>query len=264
MLGWFRPRCPADPISKLWIEGRLRWLSEHFGEQFFLERPPVLPDRVHFPEIFEPRGLTLQALFERVCGYMDVDPGRVELEVMNEPKELGLINSAGHAIGGAAGYYRSDGVQERIQLSPAEFQAPIALIGTMAHELSHLKLLGDGRLGGEEPDNELTTDLCVVHHGLGIFLANSPRAWVSQCTRWPGTKVIKPEYMSAPLFGWALAQQAFLRGERSPGWFAHLTGDARATAKQGLAYVWKTKDTAFHSQDWSGWELLHGMLGPDA
>jgi len=95
----------------------------------------------------------------------------------------------------------------------------------------------------EEFDNELLTDLTVVHFGLGLFLANSPRNWASAYTQWPGTSLLKPEYMTPPMFGWALAHLAWFRGEARPEWSRHLTGDARANLKQGLRYLDATGDS---------------------
>lgn len=259
MFGWLSARCPVDLQAKVWIEGRLAWLTEQFGDDLFLRRAPVLPTREHFPEVFARDG-TLDALLRRVAAWMDVEPERVELEIMDEKKELGLVDQNGHAIGGAAGYYVAGDGRERIQICRSQLSAPLDLVGTLAHELSHLKLLGDGRLDGDALDNELTTDLCVVHHGLGIFLANSPRAWVSQLTTWPGTGLRKPEYMSAPMYGWALAHQAWLRGESRPPWFALLRGDSRACAKEGLRYLEKTKDSAFATAQWTSWQRLHARL----
>ena len=42
MFDWFAPRCPVDPMAKVWVEGRLAWLSEQFGDALFVERPMVL------------------------------------------------------------------------------------------------------------------------------------------------------------------------------------------------------------------------------
>jgi hypothetical protein len=262
MFSFFQARCPVDPVAKTWIEGRLAWLNEQFGDADFLGRPPIAPTRANFPELFRPGGIALRELFERVCTLMHVDSARVELEVMAEWDDLGFVNQDGHAVGGAAGYYIAEDGRERIQVSPTEFLAPTQLIATMAHELSHLRLLGDGRLDGDTVDNELVTDLCAFHHGFGIFLANGPRAWVSQLSQWPGTHVLKPEYMPAPYFGWALAHQAWLRGERKPEWFAHVSGDSLACAREGLRYLGKTSDSAFATQDWSAWEALHPRLVP--
>jgi hypothetical protein len=100
-------------------------------------------------------------------------------------------------------------------------------------------------MSGDVFDNELLTDLTVVFHGLGIFLANSHRHYASLDTYWPETKVRKPEYMTYPMFGYALAHSAWFRQERKPTWMKHLGMDARSAFKQGVRYLWETGDSQF-------------------
>lgn len=119
----------------------------------------------------------------------------------------------------------------------------------MAHEIAHLRLLGEDRIFSDAFDNELLTDLTVVFHGLGIFLANVPRAWESDFTTWPGTDVRKPEYMTQPMFGYALAHAAWYRNQRNPEWGRFLRMGARASFKQGLRYLWETEDSQFKPGD---------------
>ncbi len=77
----------------------------------------------------------------------------------------------------------------------------MGLVGTMAHELAHVRLLGESRIMREVFDNELLTDLTGVHFGLGIFLANTSRNWDSHYSQWPDTDLFKPDYMTAPMCG---------------------------------------------------------------
>lgn len=93
---------------------------------------------------------------------------------------------------------------------------------------------------GDEPRYDV---LAMVHFGLGIFLANTPRNWESQYSNWLDTDLLKPEYMTPPMFGWALAHLAWFRGEERPEWARHLNGDARANLKQDLRYLFATKDS---------------------
>ena len=96
-----------------------------------------------------------------------------------------------------------------IRVNDNELVDPMGLVGTLAHELAHQRLLGEGRITSDAFDNELLTDLTVVFKGLGIFLANCPRNWEGQDTRWPDTDLRKPEYMTPPMFGYALALLAW-------------------------------------------------------
>ena len=118
----------------------------------------------------------------------------------------------------------------------------MSLVGTLAHELAHQRLLGEDRIMSEVFDNELLTDLTVVFKGLGIFLANVPRSWDGDHSTWPGTALRKPEYMTGPMFGYALALLAWVRGEDRPDWQKHLRFGVRGEFRQALRFLQKTGD----------------------
>ena len=63
----------------------------------------------------------------------------------------------------------------------------------IAHELAHVRLLGERWIMLKVFDNELLTDLTVVHFGMGIFLAKTTRNWPSGNSKWTDTKFRKKE-----------------------------------------------------------------------
>lgn len=245
MFSWFRPTCPVDSFAKLWIEHRLGWLADEFGLDVFTRRSLILPSAEFFPEKYDGSEDTVRVLIEQVCRYMDADSERVELKFFTDKANFWLVNEKGQAVPRPAGLYDEQYGRTVIHLETSQFAEPMDLVGTTAHEIAHLRLLGEDRVPGDVFDNELLTDLTVVFHGLGIFLANSPRTWPSGFTTWPGTQARKPEYMTQPMFGYALAHAAWHRNEKSPEWAKFLRHDARASFKQGLRYLWATGDSEF-------------------
>lgn len=245
MLGWFKPACPVDPHAKRWIEQRLSWLAQQFGRDVFSRRALILPLQEFFPDRYDQSAESVRVLVDRVCAYMDVDPDRVELEFYTDRGGVWLVNERGQALPRAAGLYDERSQKTVIHLETSQFANPMELVGTVAHELAHLRLLGERRLSPKVFDNELLTDLTVVFHGLGVFLANVPQAWESDFKSWPGTSARRSEYMTQPMFGYALAHAAWFRDERQPFWAKHLRMDARASFKQGLRYLWATGDSQF-------------------
>lgn len=247
MLDWFfKPSCPCPPRTKAWIEKRLAWLDRQFPESAFTGRPVILPTPEFFPQPFDNDESSVLRTVHKVCEWMDVDPDRINVRFVSRAKGLGLVNDAGHTVGEAAATYQMTEKGEVITIDRSGFGNTMALVGTIAHELSHARLMGENRIDPDIFDNEILTDLTVVHFGLGIFLANTPRVYQSQFTRWPNSKEIKPEYMSDPMFGWALALLAWFRGEDHPPWRKHLTFGAKCNLDQGIRFLkhWGHSDYA--------------------
>jgi hypothetical protein len=256
MFGWFQPSCPCDRHAKEWVEERLQWLIEEFDDTAFSGRRIVLPTQQFFPDPYDGSEESVRAMLDRVCGYMDVVPELVVMELVSNYSrsgQLGIVNDAGHALPtDPAGTFEElvDG-RFRIRIDTSEFDNTVGLVGTMAHELAHLRLMGEGRIMSEVYDNELLTDLTTVVFGLGIFLASSPRAWLSHFNSyWPGTTIKKPEYMTGPMFGYALAHLAWFRGEEQPAWAKHLHLNARPDLRHGIKYLFKTRDSSFRPARW--------------
>ncbi|MBX3449945.1 MAG: hypothetical protein KF777_10320 [Planctomycetaceae bacterium] len=245
MFGWFRPTCPVDPNAKNWVERRLQWLASEFGLDIFVRRAMILPLEEFFPDAYDASLKSVRVLLDRVCRYMDADPRLVELELFTDRNEVWLVNDRGQYLPRTAGLYDERSHKTVIHLETSQLDEPMTLVGTIAHELAHLRLLGERRIPDDVFDNELLTDLTVVFHGLGLFLANVPRTWPSDFTTWPGSNGRKPEYMTQPMFGYALAHAAWFRQEPKPAWIKHLRMDARASFKQGLRYLLETGDSQF-------------------
>ncbi len=212
----------------------------------FTRRAVILPTDDFFPEIDLQSPDGVKRLFLQVCSCMDVDSERVILKTFKIENPLWLVNQQGKYLPpGAAGLYEKKTGKAKIHIEVSDLTQAADLIGTMAHELSHLRLMGEYRVQGDEYDNELLTDLNAVFHGFGLFLANSPRNWESQNSSWPGTSHIRPEYMTPPMYGYALAHLAWLRHEAKPEWARYLRGDSKTNFRYAHHYLLKTGDSSF-------------------
>ncbi len=203
----------------------------------------MLPSREFFPDANEPSDASVRTLVERVCGYMQVSPELIDLQFYSEARRPRLVNDRGDAIGGTAGTYHEGDDRFVIRIERQQFDHPMTLVGTVAHELAHVRLLGESRIPRDVFDNELLTDLTVVYHGMGIFLANVPRHWDGDSKTWPGTEQPRSEYMTASMFGYALARRCWLREEPKPKWARHLRPAARAEFKAALRFLISTEAT---------------------
>jgi hypothetical protein len=245
MFSWFRPVCPCDPAAKRWVEERLRWLAKQFGLHVLLERPIILPTSEFFPDEWDGSPKGGRRMFRRVCKYMGVEPDSVDIEFYNDksPRALGFGGSGDFAAG--TWQARDSWQKNLVRIERSILDRPADIVGTMAHELAHQRLLGEVRADNDSFDNELLTDLTAVFFGFGVFLANNPRLSTGELGYWPGTKLYRPEYLSEPMLGYALAHIAWFRDEPWPAWAKALRWTPRAVFKQGLRYLQETGDSTF-------------------
>lgn len=243
MLGWFRPSCPCDPTAKQWVEERLRWLAEQFGLHILLERRIVLPTDEFFPDRWDGSDDAARAMFRRVCEYMLVKPGAVSLDLFHDATPTPIA----HNFGFAAGTWNQEHpwMQSTVRIERGGLWEPSNLVGVMAHELAHQKLLGERRYDRNAFDSELLTDLTAVYFGFGVFLANNPRKSTGKLEYWPDTRLRRPEYMSGGMLGYAMAHIAWHRDEEPPEWARCLRRAPRAEFNASLKYLQHTGDSSF-------------------
>jgi hypothetical protein len=259
MFGLFRPVCPCDPAAKEWLERRLQWLTKQFGLSILLESKVVLPTPEFFPDPYDGSERAVRLMFHRVRGFMGISRNAVEMELFNDtsPNSIYGANGGGFAAGtwqggapepSTANTWGGDTNQWRsglVRIERSMLDRPADLVGVMAHELAHQRLLGEGRASQHDFDNELLTDLTALYFGFGIFLANNPKKSTGELGYWPETKLRKPEYLSEPMVGYALAHLAWFRDESRPDWARHLRWVPRSVFKQGLQFLEKTADSTF-------------------
>ena len=246
MFGWFTACCPCDPAAKEWIERRLAWLSRQFPSNVFTDRPLVLPTPEFFPEPCEPTKKSAKELLARICGFMGVSTNRVVLKLQRDTHKTLLVNDKGDYVPlQPAGTYERVHHRYVITLDADQLYQPAHLTTTMAHELAHARLLGEGRTRYGRYDSEILTDLTACFLGFGIFLANSPRVWKSDFSKWPGTEYNKPGYMTPPMYGYMLAHLAWFQNQRKPSWAQHLAPCVINDFRDATRFLFKTEDSTF-------------------
>ena len=218
-----------------WIEKLLFWLSAVMDEGYLYERPffdlRTLPSRlkvsVDSPEFLE--------LYYKVCRDLQILPERVSLSVLEDVPKDRLRRIFGKVIRPqAAGLYLGStdiaGKDCEVWLSEKAFREPQGLLATLAHEMSHVKLLGEGILRQDHRDMERITDLSLVFFGYGIPKINSieGKAWFANG---------QTGYVSQELIGHGLACMAYLRGKREPHWLEDIRPRLRKYVLHSLRYL---------------------------
>jgi tetratricopeptide (TPR) repeat protein len=232
MFGWFKTTSPLTDAQRAWLDARFAWLLQQFGEAR-LHKAVVTPTVEFFPEPYTGTADDAVALFNRVCHYMDVDPSGVELAFYRSAAADDLAVSTNPTLRGfALGTYSEDGGRIRIRLEQTRLSEPHTVVATLAHELGHVHLLGDGRCSADSADHEPLTDLLTVFFGMGIFTANSViREANWRVGNFSGWNVSRQGYLGLAEYAYALAIYAAARGEMKPKWFRYLRPDLRALYK---------------------------------
>jgi hypothetical protein len=240
---WFTPKCPVEAEDKAWIEESMLWLIEEFGADTLRNVAVILPTDEFFPDQFSEDEDDVRALVGRVCGYMGVDPERVELNIFTDG-DVGAqrrLPAYEYSRSGAAGHYRKRRGKFVVSIESSQVRDPICLVATVAHELGHVRLLGEGRASGSQEDHEPLTDLLTVFLGMGVFTSNtvfSFRQWTDAFSQ--GWQTERRGYMTEEMFGYALAVFAWERGEDKPAWSKYLEGNVSAYFKSGYQYLKNT------------------------
>jgi hypothetical protein len=241
------PRCHLTPEEKAWVERRMLWLKEQFGSEP-IRRPPLDPTSEVLPRKWDGSYTAGADLFNRLCGFMIVDPATVRLHFYSK-YELHKIDSpvAGETqSSGPAGLYveQKDRQGHMIALEEEALNEPAQLAATICHELAHVHLIGAGRLKPDEQDGEPLTDLLTVYFGAGIFSANS----AFQFSQWQlgnrgGWSASKQGYLSEPLFGYALACFSWYRGDLEAQWRRYLRQNIEYFFSDSMHFLATTSNT---------------------
>ncbi|MEP6848075.1 MAG: hypothetical protein ABI999_04410 [Acidobacteriota bacterium] len=243
----FRPvksgmHCPVEEKRGEWIDSCFVWLLHAFRDTALREKPILTPTPEHFPVDFTVLEESAYDVLEILGPQMDLDPDDIEIdpyqEAMTELRTGPALNArvflkqVDHEKY-SAGHYRGkeeDG-KFHIGVEIKTLSVPEKLVAVIAHELAHLKLLGEGRL---RENNEPLTDLCTVVFGLGIFGANSAFRMYNAAYSWGYNKT---GYLTQMDWGYALALWVHVRHEDEPVWVKHLTQNIRHDFKISTQFI---------------------------
>lgn len=225
---------PIDEATRHWMEDIFLWLIDTFGEEQIRSRQTLRPDPRDFPVKYDG---TYEAALETmhiVATQMEVDPESIALNLFL--KDDDTI--------GAGGLYRGpqDG-KYYIDIEVGMLRDPMSLVAVIAHEIAHIKLLGEGRIEG---NNEQLTDLTTIIFGLGIFNANSAFQFNSdkEKTSWSNLG-----YLSQMEWGYALALYAYIRGERGPDWITHLSKNVKVDFMRSERFIYENENEILKRRD---------------
>lgn len=238
---------PVTEDDKEWIEEALLFLQESFGKEYFKSLETILPNREFYDIAFS--GAEEDAFFvlNQTKIYMDIDDSvAIRLKFYSEsPVEMAdgtiLTTPAGpdDSWSGAAGLYEADENKTIISIERGQLKNPQSLIATIAHELSHHLLLGEGRI---DDNDEYLTDMTVIALGFGIFAGNSRFSYSTKMDyRGAGWQTSSTGYLPEQVIAYAMAWLSVHRNEE-PVWKNMLNADMLKYFNQSLEYIQKYPD----------------------
>lgn len=236
-----KPVCPVDDDNRRWIEGSLRWLAEEFDSTCILQKKVFFPHHEFFPIIYNGNMQNFQDTLEIVARQMDIDPAIIKLDIYSEgDAEIDTGSPWGNKIyitqsdhGHTSGLYHGldENGQFNIRIELKNLDDPEGMVATMAHELAHVKLLGEGRI---EENNEYLTDLATIIFGFGVFNANTAFRFHGSFDKW---QYMSLGYLTQIEWGYALAVFTMMRMEPKPGWAMHLNATVKAKFEMGVKFI---------------------------
>ena len=238
---------PVEESRRKWIDSCFIWMLREFGAETIRSKPVLTPTPDDFPIIYTADEDSAYDLIDIIAPQMDIDPETIEIDLYTEAETeitSGIALNARVFLKAvdhekySAGHYRGrdeDGLFH-IGLEQKTLKHCEGLIAVIAHELSHVKLLGEGRI---EKNNEALTDLTTIVFGLGIFGANAAFQMGSGAYSWGYRRT---GYLTQMEWGYALALFARIIGDENPSWMKYLTLNVREDLKQGLRFMQKHPD----------------------
>lgn len=234
-------KCPVKEEDRIWIEKSFALLLDKFGKEHVKQRKILVPHYSDFPVKYDGSDQTAIDTMKIVAKQMEVDFAEIQLNFYTEgAKAISSGNPWGDKVyltsypgEGSAGLYfgkQEDG-KYHIALKRDKLKQAENMVATLAHEISHIKLLGENVT---ESNDEKLTDLTTIIFGLGIFNAN---AAFQTFTSLRSSGWRKMGYLSQMEWGYALALFAHVREEKSPAWIEHLSVNVKGDFKQGEKFI---------------------------
>lgn len=242
MMGiWKKNKLPIEPEDKEWLEDAFLWFEKVLGRNTLLKQPMVLPTKEYFNWNFNGEEKDAHLVLEKVTEIMKADSSRITLDFYSEPTQIelieGLMTVQGDYQGTSGRYLEYHDGQIEIMLERKQLRNPISLIATIAHEVAHVKLIGEKMI---DKNDEFLTEIAVLVYGFGIFNANTS---VVRMNSWSGTTHTGWQitggagYLHYKVHGFALALYANYRNDLSPEWLQYLEKDVQRSFKVSMNYI---------------------------
>ncbi len=239
LFGLFRYKkfnVPLDNESINWINESYDWIIKEFGKETVLNSEIIIPLKNKIPIKYDATEDCAKELIDFVASKMQINRDLIDVDFYNQSQmELGgnFITQQYEEDKYSSGQYwgKSRNGKYQISIEKSQLNNPIALTATIAHELAHIKLLGEKRI---KENDEYLTDLIPIIFGFGIFNANSIFQYQQDIYGW---RTNSQGYLNERMYGFALAKFALFRSEYEPDWSKYLTPTVKEEFEKSMIYI---------------------------
>jgi hypothetical protein len=228
--------CPVDEQTRRWTEKSFQVLLGLFGKENTQNRKVLIPERIDFPVQYDGSERAAYETLKIVANQMEVPVERITLDFYDDHLQQITEGSPG-------GLYWGKGENDKFEISlvRTKLNEPEEMVATLAHEIAHIKLLGENKL---EENDEPVTDLTTIFFGLGIFNANAAFKTFADPKYYGWSQ---SGYLTQMEWGYALALFAYIRQEQQPEWANYLCKNVKADFIQGQNFISRNENMIFHN-----------------
>jgi hypothetical protein len=245
MFGLFRksvakPELPESAV--LYLQNQFAWLYKQFGASL-LQKEILVPDATCFPIVFDGTEAPVWKAMEIAAKQIDIDPKSIHLDFFTEfPSKINagvtnyyIIGSKGSTYANGLYWGKAEDNKYHIWLRNDLLKNPEGIVATLAHELAHVRLLGEKILHPKyDRDHELLTEMLCVFSGFGIF--RSTQAYQIR-QGFDGWSYSFSGYLRQQSWGFLLALYASARREEKPVWQKFLSPSIKKDFSISLAWL---------------------------
>lgn len=232
------------------IEAAFAWMVGQYGEESLKNRKVLTPYVTDFPIKYNGSEASARATLNIVAKQMEINPDDLHLdiysegvrEIQNSPLSGGRMfikQIDGEKYSAGKYWGKQDDGKYHIGLEDGKLKQPEAMVATLAHELAHVKLLGENRI---QTNDESLTDFTTVVFGLGIFNANEAFWTKASFDSWGWSKL---GYLSQMQWGYSLAAFSAIRKEESPEWLKFLNVNIKKDFQRSMTHIFSREEEFF-------------------
>ena len=226
--------CPVEEDTRIAIEKSFQLLLNIFGKDSTQKREVLIPNSVHFPIRYDGSEASALETLKVIANQMETPIEKITLDFYDD-------NIREITEGSPGGLYWGQNEEGNFEISLCRkfLDEPENMVATMAHEVAHIKLLGENRL---EENDEPLTDMTTIFFGLGIFNANAAFETFrdSHYHGWSTSG-----YLTQMEWGYALSLFAYVREEDKPNWANYLCANVKGDFLQAQNFILNNEDKIF-------------------